>query len=263
MARNVSSAADVARALPDPHQRRLTVQPRHPGLLDIAVAAQAFQRFGGVRGRALAHPVLADGQTDAREQRLALVPAHRPVGGTGHPHRDDGRGLGLHGQVGQHVTHQRLVDQVGAERLSVLGVVDGAGQAGAHAGGAAQRAVQPGEVDHLDDGRDAAALLAHQPRDGAVVFDLAGRVGVVAELVLEPLQEHRLRLPSGSIRGNMKHDSPPGACASTRKMSAHRRRGEPLVAGQAVRAVRVRGRLGGARRARRSRPASRSSTCRR
>ena len=29
----------------------------------------------------------------------------------------------------------------------------------------------------------------------------------------------RLRAPSGSIRGNRKHDSPPGACASTRKMS--------------------------------------------
>ena len=145
--------ADVAGALPDAHQRGLAVEPRHTGFLDVAVAAQAFHRLGGVRGGALAHPVLAGGQPDAAQQRLAFVAAHRAVGGAGHPHRDDGGRLGLDREVGQHVAHQRLVDQVLAERLSMLCVVDGAGQSAAHAGGAAQRAVQPGEVDHLDDGR--------------------------------------------------------------------------------------------------------------
>ena len=189
--------ADVAGPLPDAHQRRLAVQPRHAGLLDVAVAAEAFHRLGGVRGGALAHPVLACRQADAAQQCLTFVAAHRAVGGAGHPHRDDGRGLGFDREVGEHVAHQRLVDQVLAERLSVLCVVDGAGQPAAHAGGAAQRAVQPGEVDHLDDGRHTAALLADQPRGGAVVLDLAGGVGVVAQLVLEPLQEHPIAAAVG------------------------------------------------------------------
>ncbi len=81
--------ADVARALPDAHQRSLPVQPRHAGLLDVPVAAKAFHRLGGVRGGALAHPVLAGRQADAAQQGLALVAAHRGVGGAGHPHRDD------------------------------------------------------------------------------------------------------------------------------------------------------------------------------
>ena len=50
----------VARALPDAVQRRVAQQPRHRRLLDVAVAAQALQRLGGVRRRALADPVLGD-----------------------------------------------------------------------------------------------------------------------------------------------------------------------------------------------------------
>ena len=129
--------ADVARALPDAHQRRLPVQPRHTGLLGVAVAAQAFHRLAGMRGGAFADPVLGGGQADAAQQGLAFVAAGRGVGGPGHPHRDDGGRLGLDGEVGDDVAHQRLVDQVGAEGLAVLGVVDGPGQALTHAGGAA------------------------------------------------------------------------------------------------------------------------------
>ena len=47
--------------------------------------------------------------------------------------------------------------------LTVLRVVGGAHQPVAHARRAAERAVQPGQVDHLDDGRHTAALLADQP----------------------------------------------------------------------------------------------------
>ena len=58
--------------------------------------------------------------------------------------------------VGDDVAHQRLVNQVRAEGLPVLDVVHRHGQALPHAGGTAECAVQPGHVDHLDDGRDAA-----------------------------------------------------------------------------------------------------------
>lgn len=61
--------------------------------------------------------------------------------------------------------------------------------AGSHRGGGSDGAVEAGEVDHLDDGLDAATLIAHPPGDGAVVLDLATRVGTVAELVLESLQQ--------------------------------------------------------------------------
>ena len=215
--------ADVARALPDPHQRSLPVQPRHAGFLDIAVAAKAFHRLGGVRGGTLAHPVLRGGQTDAAQQALALVAAHRGVGGTGHPHRDDGGGFGLDRQVGQHIAHQRLVNQIGAERLPVLGVMNGPGQAGAHAGRAAQCAVEPGEVDHLDDGRHTAALLADQPRGGAVVLDFRRGVSVVAELVLEALQEHSVAAAVGQHSGQEETGESAGRLSQDQEDVAHRR----------------------------------------
>ncbi len=241
--------ADVARALPDAHQRRLPVQPRHAGLLDVAVAAEAFHRLGGVRRWRACTPSTCwrPGRCGAAASRARRRGPRASVA-PGHPHRDDGGGLGLDGEVGEHVAHQRLVDQVGAERLSMLGVVDGAGQAGAHAGGAAQRAVQPGEVDHLDDGRHAAALLADQPRGGAVVLDL--RLEALAwlpSLSLRRCRNIRLRVPSGSTRGRKKQDSPPGAWASTRKTSHIGAEVNHLCPVRRVAAVGVRGRLGGAR----------------
>ena len=58
----------VARALPDAVQRRVAQQPRHRRLLDVAVAAQALERLGGVRRRALADPVLHDRGAEAAER---------------------------------------------------------------------------------------------------------------------------------------------------------------------------------------------------
>ena len=68
-------ADHVARALPDRGQRRLAVQARHPGLLDVAVAAEALQRLERVVGRALAGPVLADRGGQALEQLGVAVVA--------------------------------------------------------------------------------------------------------------------------------------------------------------------------------------------
>ncbi len=47
----------------------------------------------------------------------------RFVVGAREAHRQRGRGLGLHAQVGEHVAHQRLVDQRLAEGAAVRGVV--------------------------------------------------------------------------------------------------------------------------------------------
>src|SRR6266508_4863158 len=60
---------DVSGAFPDRHQRSFAVEPRHAGLLDVPVAAQAFQRLGGVGRRALAYPVLRH-REDRKSTRL-------------------------------------------------------------------------------------------------------------------------------------------------------------------------------------------------
>src|SRR5438093_8664941 len=67
----------------------------------------------------------------------------------------------------------------------------------AHPGGGAGRAVEPRVVDHLDDRRDAAALLADHPRPGAPKLDLAGGIRAVAELVLEALDVEAVALAVG------------------------------------------------------------------
>ena len=57
--------------------------------------------------------------------------------------------------------------------------------------GRRDRAVEPRELHHLDDGAHAAAFLADAPREGLGELDLGGRIGAVAELVLEPLEAQR------------------------------------------------------------------------
>ncbi len=64
-------AHHVAGALPDAVQRRVAQQPRHRRLLDVAVAAQALERLGGVRRRALADPVLEHRRGEAAQRRVA------------------------------------------------------------------------------------------------------------------------------------------------------------------------------------------------
>ncbi len=134
-----------------------------------------------VRG-ALAAPVLADGRRQALEQlRVGLVLAGvgvflRFVVGAREAHRKRRGGLGLDAQVGEHVPHQRLVDQRLAEGAAVRRVVGGRGDAAAHPGGGADHAVQARVPDHLDDRRHAAAGLADHARPGAVELDLGGGV---------------------------------------------------------------------------------------
>ena len=115
------------------------------------------------------------------------------------------------------------------------------------------------------------SMIVGTPRPGsptiraqrAVELDLGGRVGAVAELVLEALEvEAALRSPSGSTRGRAKQETPSLGLGEHEEQVAHRRRAEPLVAGERVPRRRRRPRRAWCWRARRSRPASRSSPCR-
>ena len=267
-------AHDVARSLPDRRQRRLAVQARHARLLDIAGAAEALERLERVVGGALAAPELADRGRQALEQlRVAVVPSRRTeinvgvrlVVRTRQAHRQRGRGLGLQAQVGEHVAHQRLVDQRLAERAAVGGVMCRADDARAHAGGGADHAVQARVADHLDDRRHAAAGLADHARPRAVELDLGRRVGVVAELVLQTLD---VELVARAVGQDARQQEAGEAVVGLREHEEHvrhRRRAEPLVPDDLVLDRRRRRRSAGARRwcwrARRSRPASPSSPC--
>ena len=114
--------------MPEPSQieasGRLAVEARHARLLDVAVAAEALQALDRVPGRALAEPVLEHGVGEAAELGRLLVAGGDLVVGAGEAHRRDRRRLGLDAEVGEHVAHQRLVDQLLAEGGAVGGVVE-------------------------------------------------------------------------------------------------------------------------------------------
>ena len=172
----------------------------------------------------------------ARRRKLGrlLVAGGDLVVGAGQAHRRDRRRLGLDAEVGEDVAHQRLVDQLGAEGGAVGGVVERLGDAGAVAGGGADHAVEAGVVDHLDDRRHAAALLADHPRPGAAELDLAGGVGAVAELVLEPLDVEGVALAVGRPARHQEAGDAGVGLGEDEEGVAHRRRAEPLVADELV-----------------------------
>ena len=161
-------ALDVARSLPDRVERRLAVEARHPGLLDVAVAAQALQRLDRVDRRALAGPVLEHRGREPPEQRLAARRRREPrrrrapaASRRSSPPRTRSRGR-----------RARCASAAGRsaacrtrERWLAWWIACAVPQRIPAAG--ADHAVEPGVVDHLDDRRHAAALLADQPRPGA------------------------------------------------------------------------------------------------
>jgi hypothetical protein len=120
------------------------------------------------------------------------------VVGAREPERRDRRRLRLDRKVGEHVAHQRLLDQDPAEGGAAGGVVDRVGDAGPHPGRGADGAVEPRVVDHLDDRRHPATLLADEAGPGAAELDFAGGIGAVAQLVLEALDVEAVALAVGS-----------------------------------------------------------------
>jgi hypothetical protein len=158
----------------------------------------------------------------------------RFVVGAREAHRQRGRRLGLDAQVGEHVAHERLVDQRPAERLAVLGVVRRVDDARAHARRRADHAVQARVADHLDDRRHAAAGLADHARPRAVQLDLTRRVGAVAELVLQALDVELVARTVGQDARQQKARQALVGLREHEEHVRHRRRAEPLVAGDLV-----------------------------
>src|ERR1700722_15996836 len=98
-----------------------------------------------------------------------------------------------------------------------------------HAGGAANHAIQPCVADHLDDCRYAASRLAHHTCPRTMKFDLAGGVGMVAELVLQALDVKSVAWAIGQgARHQETREALVGLCEYEEQIG-HRRRAEPLV----------------------------------
>ena len=208
--------------MPAPSQIELTGASRYSrgriDFLDVAVAAEAFHRLGDRRGRALAHPVLGDRGGEAGKAALGRV-LGASIEGARQTQHQRGRGLDLESEIGEHVAHQRLVDQSALEGRAMLGVVQRLGERLTHQGGRADRGVEPGVVHHLDDGAHAVALLADQPGERARVLDLRRGVGAVAELVLEALDQDGVARAVGAPARHQEAGQAAGACARVRKPS--------------------------------------------
>ena len=121
---------DVAGALPDGVERQLAIEPRRQPLLDVAVAAEALHRLVGERRPDLAHPVLGDRGHQPAPGRGMRVGG--PVEAAREPERQHRCRLHVERQVGQHLAHQRLVDEMLLEHRAVAAVMDGVGQRQAH-----------------------------------------------------------------------------------------------------------------------------------
>ncbi len=105
-------------------------------------------------------------------------------------------------------------------------------QAGAHHSGAGDDDVEAREMRHLDQRGDAAALGADQVRAGIAEFDFGRRVRAVADLVLEALDVKRVARAVGQRARHEEAGHPVVETREGEEAVAHRRRAEPLVAGQ-------------------------------
>ena len=107
-------------------------------------------------------------------------------------------------------------------------------------------AVQAGRVDHVENGADAPARLADQPRCRVLVFNLGRGIGPVAELVLQPHQPHPVARAVGQDAGQQEAgQTRAGNLREDHEQVVHWGRGEPLVAGDLVAAIAGRDRRGG------------------
>ena len=95
------------------------------------------------------------------------------------------------------------------------------------------RGVEAGVVDHGEDGADAVAGGAEGLGEGAVVLDLGRGVGAVAELVLEAHQVDGVALAVGGPARDEEAGEALGGLREGEEGVGHRRRAEPLVAGEA------------------------------
>jgi len=127
-------------------------------------------------------------------------------------------------EVGEHAPHERLVGEERAERAPVRGVMRRLLDRLAHPGRGAEHAVEPRVHDRFEDRPDAAPLLSDERRLRTRELDLRGRVGAVAELVLESPDAE-------ALPAREQEAGEPGRCLREDEEGVRRgRRAEPLLA---------------------------------
>ena len=94
----------VTRTFPDSIKRRFTIESRHHRFFDVAVSTEAFERFSDVHGRSLTDPVFRE--CDGEPPKCAIV----FIESAGEPQHQQRGSLRFDSEVGEHVTHQRLMD---------------------------------------------------------------------------------------------------------------------------------------------------------
>src|SRR5262249_15125119 len=108
--------------LPDRIERALAKQPRHDGVLDIAVAAQALQAFNDMGRSSFAYPILGYGCGDTAEDvfvNIRLGCVVRPCSA----HCERCSCLRRDGLMSENVLHERLLAELSSERRSMAGMM--------------------------------------------------------------------------------------------------------------------------------------------
>jgi hypothetical protein len=152
----------------------------------------ALERFVHDPDRAFAVPVFANRRADANQQPGARIAGFLVVDRPREPKGEEGRRFDLEGEVGDHVLHQRLVDQRLLERAASGRVMDGLGEGPTHQARGAEGEIEPRQMRHGECRLDALSLFADKPAERAAVLDLARRVRFVAALVLEALDQQTI-----------------------------------------------------------------------
>ena len=223
----------IARSFPDRNHRCFAIQAAHRAFIHIAVTAKDLHGLARQFHAALGQPELGRRRDDALVGTLQRIIIGQREG-LGQPHHHQRGGFGFERHVGQHVAHQRLIDQRLAERATVAGMVQRLDQALANQAGTAHHAVQARESGHFDDGGNTTAFLADHAPPGTTEFHLAAGVGTIAHLVLQPLDLHCVLGAIGPVARHVEAGRAAFRAGHHEVRVAHRRREEPLVAGDQV-----------------------------
>ncbi len=119
------------------------------------------------------------------------------------------------------------------------------GQRLTHHARRADHAVEAGQRDHFQNGRHAAPLLPYQPSGGTEELDFGGGVAPVTELVLEPLDPHRIQRAVRQHPGQQEAADALAGLGQHQMGVAHGRGEEELVPHQPVAAILLQQGLGG------------------
>ena len=87
-----------------------------------------------------------------------------------------------------------LIDELLAEGAAMTAMVHGIAGGLAHGSSGTQGDIQARLAHHLDDRAHPRALVAQAPCQRIGIFDFRQRIRAVAQLVLQPLDDRRLRL---------------------------------------------------------------------